>query len=217
MGKQNQGFFHSPAFKLSQKVLYGLGASVVIVGAMFKINHWPGATAMLVLGLSVEALIFAVSVLVPDPLEFDWSLVYDEFNDENASSSRKEPGKGGPDVNEILKKAQIDDATLDQLGKGMRHLGDQASKLGDVADAAAATKDYGDAMLKASNRVNDLSNALDQNKQMFDGMSDLVSNLNDSVEETKQYKENIAQLSKNLAQLNTVYGNMLNAMGGGRS
>ena len=58
---------------------------------------------------------------------------------------------------------------------------------------------------------------LEQNKQAFESMGDLVKNLNDSIEDTKVYKENISELAKNLASLNTVYGNMLNAMGGGRS
>jgi hypothetical protein len=58
---------------------------------------------------------------------------------------------------------------------------------------------------------------LEQNKALFAGMGELVTNLNESIEDTKVYKENISELAKNLASLNTVYGNMLNAMGGGRS
>ena len=144
----------------------------------------------------------------------------------------------------------------------MKHLGEQASKMGEVADASVATKGYSDALVKASNRVDELSSTyeevsaglkglvnasaegastgaglakmnenlnslndmyesqlqqLEQNKQLFKGMGDLVQNLNDSIEDTKVYKENISELAKNLASLNTVYGNMLNAMGGGRS
>ena len=162
----------------------------------------------------------------------------------------------------MLSKANIDTSVIEKLGDGMRHLGEQASKMGEVADASVATKDYSDALVKASNRVDDLSatyeevsqgltdlvkasaegaqtgdglarmNAnltslntmyegqlqqLEQNNQLFEGMGELVRNLNDSIEDTKVYKENISELAKNLASLNTVYGNMLNAMGGGRS
>ena len=144
----------------------------------------------------------------------------------------------------------------------MKHLGEQASKMGEVADASVATKGYSDALVKASNRVDELSTTyeevsqgltglvqasaegaetgaglskmnanlsslnsmyegqlvqLEKNKELFEGMGDLVQNLNDSIEDTKVYKENISELAKNLASLNTVYGNMLNAMGGGRS
>jgi gliding motility-associated protein GldL len=205
-------FAEKEGFKTAMKYLYGWGAAVVIVGAMFKINHWSGATTMLVIGLSTEALIFFMSVFQSESKDYKWDLVYPELK--TGEKSEKLPRT---DVTAILNGAGIDDATLKKLGSGMKHLGDQASKLGEVADVAAATQDYGDAMLKASNRVNELTGTLEQNKQLFDGMGDLVSNLNDSVEETKNYKENITELSKNLAQLNTVYGNMLNAMGGGRS
>jgi gliding motility-associated protein GldL len=207
-------FTKSKQFKTAMKYLYGWGASVVIIGAMFKINHFSGAREMLIVGLSLEALIFFVSVWQDEGSEYKWERVYP------ALKTPQDQAKTVPleDFEACLReKAGIDDSTWEKLGSGMKHLGDQASKLGEVADVAAATQDYGDAMLKASNRVNELTGTLEQNKQLFDGMGDLVSNLNDSVEETKNYKENITELSKNLAQLNTVYGNMLNAMGGGRS
>ena len=57
---------------------------------------------------------------------------------------------------------------------------------------------------------------METSRQLFDGMSALVQNLNDSVEDTKKYKDNIAELSTNLEALNTVYANMLNAMGNSR-
>ncbi|HCL45944.1 MAG TPA: hypothetical protein DHW55_01690, partial [Flavobacteriales bacterium] len=145
---------------------------------------------------------------------------------------------------------------------GMRHLGEQASKMGEVADASVAAKGYSDSLVKASNRVDELSSTYEevsegltglvkasaegastgaglakmnenlnslndmyegqlaqmhQNRELFEGIGELMKNLNDSVEDTKVYKENISELAKNLASLNTVYGNMLNAMGGGRS
>ncbi|HIN40956.1 MAG TPA: gliding motility protein GldL, partial [Flavobacteriales bacterium] len=57
---------------------------------------------------------------------------------------------------------------------------------------------------------------LEENKELYAGMGELVKTLNDSVEDTKAYKEHIAALAQNLASLNTVYGNMLNAMGGNK-
>jgi gliding motility-associated protein GldL len=58
---------------------------------------------------------------------------------------------------------------------------------------------------------------LKENKALYAGMGEVVKTLNDSVEDTRAYKEHIAELAQNLATLNTVYGNMLNAMGGSRS
>jgi gliding motility-associated protein GldL len=244
-------------FKYYMGKLYGIGAAVVIIGALFKIEHWPYSSALLILGLSTEALIFFFSAFEPQAhSEPDWSLVYKElrFEDDvydNTTSAVNE-------FDSLLKEAEIDSKTLKNLGDGMRNLGDQASKMSDMADAAGATQEFSDSLVKASNRVDEMANTyegvsdsltglvgskeagnsagqnlermntnlgslnamyemqlqqLEANKELYSGMGELVKTLNDSVEDTKAYKEHIAALAQNLASLNTVYGNMLNAMG----
>lgn len=237
--------------------LYGWGAAIVIIGALFKIQHWEGASLMLILGLGTEAFIFFMSAFEKPHEEPDWSLVYPQLA--TGEGANKTPTQ---QLDDMLSKASIDSDMITKLGDGMRHLGEQASKMGEVADASVATKGYSDALVKASNRVDELSTTYEEvsegltglvtasaegastgaglakmnenlnslndmyegqlaqmheNKELFEGMGELVKNLNDSVEDTKVYKENISVLAKNLASLNTVYGNMLNAMGGGRS
>jgi len=241
--------------------IYGLGASVVILGALFKIQHWEFASEMLILGLGTEALIFAFSAFEKPHEEPDWTLVYPELatpKDGNAPLPKKKAGTVTEKLDDMLKEANIDTELLERLGDGMRHLGEQASKMGEVADASVATKEYSASLHDASAKVSELSQTyaqvsesltgmkgasemgdtvgaamqqmstnlsslnemyasqleqLKQNKELYAGMGELVQNLNDSVEDTKQYKENISELSKNLASLNTVYANMLNAMG----
>ena len=247
----------SQQWKKFMAKLYGWGASVVIIGALFKIMHWPGADQMLIVGLGTEAFIFFMSAFDKLHEEPDWSLVYPQLS--TGKGAQKTPTQ---QLDDMLSKSNIDTEVISKLGEGMRHLGEQASKMGEVADASVATKGYSDALVKASNRVDELTSTyeevsagltglvnasaesastgaslakmnenlnslnnmyegqlqqLEQNKQLFEGMGDLVQNLNDSIEDTKVYKENISELAKNLASLNTVYGNMLNAMGGGRS
>jgi gliding motility-associated protein GldL len=212
---------------------------------------------MLILGLGTEAFIFFMSAFEKPHEEPDWSLVYPQLA--TGEGAEKTPTQ---QLDDMLADASIDATMIEKLGDGMRHLGEQATKMGEVADASVATKDYSDALVKASNRVDALSSTyeevsqglsglvnastegasagdglskmnenlnslnnmyegqlaqLEKNKELFEGMGDLVQNLNDSIEDTKVYKENISELAKNLASLNTVYGNMLNAMGGGRS
>ena len=247
----------SPQWKKFMAKLYGWGAAIVIIGALFKIEHLPGASLMLIVGLGVEAFIFFMSAFEKPHEEPKWHLVYPQLKGDKSGS--KAPTE---QLDDMLAKAKIDDNLISKLGEGMKHLGEQASKMGEVADASVATKGYSDALVKASNRVDDLSatyeevsqgltglvkasaegantgaglakmnenltslndmyegqlQQMQQNKELFAGMGELVKNLNDSVEDTKVYKENISELAKNLASLNTVYGNMLNAMGGGRS
>ncbi|MDA9755941.1 gliding motility protein GldL [Flavobacteriales bacterium] len=244
----------SKQWKNFMSKLYGWGAAIVIIGALFKIEHLPGASYMLIVGLGVEAFIFFMSAFEKPHEEPEWHRVYPQLK----------PGAKAPtaQLDDMLSKANIDEKLISKLGEGMKHLGEQASKMGEVADASVATKGYSDALVKASNRVDDLSatyeevsqgltglvkasaegantgaglakmnenltslndmyegqlQQMQQNKELFASMGELVKNLNDSVEDTKVYKENISELAKNLASLNTVYGNMLNAMGGGRS
>src|SRR5680860_155040 len=71
--------FETKKGKTFMGLLYGLGASVVIIGALFKIMHWPFAGPMLVIGLSTEAVIFAFSAFEPQHLALDWTLVYPEL------------------------------------------------------------------------------------------------------------------------------------------
>ena len=237
--------------------LYGWGAAIVIIGALFKIQHWEGASLMLILGLGTEAFIFFMSAFEKPHEEPDWSLVYPQLA--TGEGAVKTPTQ---QLDDMLSKASIDSNMITKLGDGMRHLVEQASKMGEVADASVAAKGYSDSLVKASNRVDELSSTYEevsegltglvkasaegastgaglakmnenlnslndmyegqlaqmhQNRELFEGIGELMKNLNDSVEDTKVYKENISELAKNLASLNTVYGNMLNAMGGGRS
>ena len=237
--------------------LYGIGAAIVILGALFKIEHYPGASYMLMIGLGTEALIFFFSAFVPVAhTEPDWSLVHKELRYED--DVYDDPTSAVNEFDSLLKEAEIDSKILKNLGDGMRNLGDQASKMSDMADAAGATQEFSDSLVKASNRVDEMANTyegvsdsltglvgskeagnsagqnlermntnlgslnamyemqlqqLEANKELYSGMGELVKTLNDSVEDTKAYKEHIAALAQNLASLNTVYGNMLNAMG----
>ena len=233
--------------------LYGIGASVVIIGALFKIQHWEYASEMLIAGLGTEALIFFFSAFEPLPIaDPDWTLVYPELaTGEDSKTAVQE-------LDSLLTDANIDETLLKNLGDGMRNLGDQASKMSSMADAAGATQEFSDSLIKASNRVDQMADTyegvsasltglvgaqessanageglermnnnlnslntmyemqlqqLNENKELYAGMGELVKTLNDSVEDTKAYKEHIAALANNLASLNTVYGNMLNAMG----
>lgn len=240
--------------------LYGFGAAIVIVGALFKIEHWEGASEMLIVGLGTEAFIFFMSAFERPHKDPKWELVYPELADDNADGASA-PKKPVDQLDDMLKEAGVDNTVLSRLGDGMRHLGDQAMQLSEVTDAAAATSEYGGALRTATEKVQGLSEAysavsesltgltdnngisasageqlqkmnenltslngmyeaqlqqMETSRQLFDGMGALVQNLNDSVEDTKKYKDNIAELSTNLEALNTVYANMLNAMGNSR-
>jgi gliding motility-associated protein GldL len=122
-------------FKNFMAKLYGLGAAIVIVGALFKIQHWPMAGFFLVLGLSTEAVIFFFSAFEPPHEDVDWSLVYPELagmdNDDHGRKDKKKKAVDGvaQQLDRMMAEAKIGPELLESLGTGLRSLGDSTSKL----------------------------------------------------------------------------------------
>ncbi len=152
-------FVRRRGFRSFMARLYGLGASVVIMGALFKINHYTGADIMLVIGLSTEAIIFFFSAWEAPYVEPDWSLVYPELaglyhGDGIEGGVRKKPTQ---ELDDMLKNASIDKQLIDRLGDGLRKLSDNASKMSDITDAASATNEYVTNVKTASRSADNLS------------------------------------------------------------
>ena len=180
--------------------LYGWGAAIVIIGALFKIQHWEGASLMLILGLGTEAFIFFMSAFEKPHEEPDWSLVYPQLA--TGEGADKTPTQ---QLDDMLSKANIDTDMITKLGDGMRHLGEQASKMGEVADASVATKGYSDSLVKASNRVDELSSTYEE---VSEGLTGLVK----ASAEGASTGEGIAKMNENLNSLNDMYEGQLAQM-----
>ena len=183
--------------------LYGIGASVVILGALFKIHHYKGASIMLVLGLGTEAVIFFFSAFEPIHEDPDWSLVYPELaTGEHAEGDdfNKIEDKGSitEQLDGMLEDAKIEPELIESLGSGLRSLSDQANSLNSMADASAATNDYVDNLKSASSRVGDLSDSYAKASESLVGLSE-------NAEAGKSAGENLQRMSNNLSQLNEMY------------
>jgi gliding motility-associated protein GldL len=184
--------------------LYGIGAAVVIIGAMFKIQHWPGASPMLVLGLSVEALIFIFSAFEPIHEDPHWELVYPELalghSDEldHDHHPEKKSKSVTEELDKMLAEANIEKELLERLGDGMRTLGENASQMNKVAGAAAATDSYVNSLQAASDKVSSLSDA-------YERASVSISGLTAEAAEGESFGEQMQKVSKNLSALNNVY------------
>lgn len=202
----------SKAWKAFMAKLYGFGAAVVIVGALFKIMHWPGAGPMLIVGLSTEAIIFIFSAFEPIHEDPNWELVYpelalgheDDFDHDNLPAAGRSRGgvAGGTGVtaelDKMLEEAKIDGALLERLGDGMRALGDNAAQLKGVTSAAAATDSYVDSLKSASDRVAKLS-------ESYERASASIAGMTSTQKEGESFGEQMQKVSKNLAALNNVY------------
>jgi gliding motility-associated protein GldL len=196
----------SKAWKNFMAKLYGIGAAVVIVGALFKIQHWKGADIMLIIGLGTEAVIFFFSAFEKVHEEIDWTLVYPELagipDGDGRAKDKKSVGKGGDSVTQELDKllsdAKIGPELVESLGKGMRSLAESTSKMTDISDAQLATNDYVTNVKSASQSVEKLAESY--LKASTSLTSVVVSN-----DEGKSYGEQLAVMSKKMGELNSIY------------
>ncbi len=157
-------FVTSPAYKKFMGYVYGFGAAVAIMGALFKILHLPGASIMLICGLGVEAIIFALSSFEPPHETPDWSLVYPELaglepTDESSRHSRNSGNGGGSELSALMAAGKVDEKTVDQLAEGVKKLASTTSQLSDISDATVATKSYLNNVKTASDSLNQFSAA----------------------------------------------------------
>ena len=203
----NGGFFASRKYRLITKYVTGYGASVVILGALFKIMHWPGANEMLIIGLITESCIFAFIAMEPLHEEVDWTRVFPELGvEENNDENRllpllKKGGMGGggaaDHLAKELDKAGIDQALLAKLKDGMSNLADNAKSLGAISTAAGATDSYVKSLETASEGLSKLTEQYAASASAIAGIAGEVQNNNFGTEMQK--------LGQNLGALNNVY------------
>jgi gliding motility-associated protein GldL len=176
--------------------LYGWGASVVILGALFKINHYPLANEMLVVGLGTEAMIFFFSAFEPPYVEPDWSLVYPElgglYHGDATSPEGKKQNKPTQELDNLLQQANIDKQLIDRLGDGLKRLSDNTAKLSDITDAAGATNDYVTKVKGASKSAENLTKSYDLTAESLNKDAAASSNYSNSI---KNAGDNAAALS----------------------
>jgi gliding motility-associated protein GldL len=191
------------AWKNFMAKLYGIGAAVVIVGALFKIQHWPFAGLLLIIGLSTEAVIFIFSAFEPIHEEVDWSLVYPELagmhgdghGDEKAI---EEDASVTETLDKMLEEAKIGPELIASLGDGMRGLTDTVNKVSDISNATVATNEYVDSVKSAAKNVNSLSSSYSKAAESLMGLS--LSN-----DDGASFGEQLNKVSKNLSALNASY------------
>lgn len=190
-------FMQSKAFKSLLNKVYGFGASIVLIGALFKLQHWPTAGLWLVIGLCTEAFVFAISALEPVKEDPDWTLVYPELagmEDEKEDSRKSVTSK----VDQMLEDAKIESELLGKLGDGMKSLSDNVDKMSDITDAAVATDEY-------ANKVRDAASNVDKINESYSNTLSAMQTLTESSNVSKQYFDQIQNATQKLSSLNSVY------------
>lgn len=200
--------------KKLMNMVYGLGAAVVILGALFKIMHWPFGNEMLIIGLLTEALVFTVSAFEPVDKELDWSLVYPELagGEAKKKDTKKEDPQGmlSQKLDNLLKEAKIDGELMASLGNSIRNFEAAAKGISTTADGIAAQKKYSEELAMAAAQMESLNSLY---KIQLESATRNAEVNKEIAENAAKLKEQMASMTANIASLNNVYGGMLSAMG----
>ena len=206
--------------KKNMNFAYGMGAAVVIIGALFKITHIEfgpiTGNLMLTIGLVVEAAIFALSAFEPVEDDLDWTLVYPELANGEAKkkeakveSTQDAQGLLSQKLDAMLKDAKIDGELMVSLGTSIKNFEGAAKSIMPTADSMASTKKYSEELSLAAAQMESLNSLYKvqlQNASRNSQISDEVA------ENNIKLKEQVQSLTTNLSSLNNVYGGMLSAM-----
>ncbi|TYB77959.1 gliding motility protein GldL [Bizionia gelidisalsuginis] len=204
--------------KLStMNMVYGLGAAIVILGALFKIQHWPYGSLILTIGMVVEAIVFTLSAFEKQSGDLDWSKVYPELAGGEGSlkkqSKNEDPkeadGLLSKKLDNLLKEAKIDGELMASLGNSIKNFEGAAKGIAPTVDSMASTKKYGEQMSLAAAQLESLNSLY---KVQMDSASRQASINEETVENASKLKEQMQSLASNLSSLNGVYGGMLSAM-----
>ena len=193
-------------WKVFTGYVYNLGASIVLLGALFKLQHWSYSGLLLIVGLCTEAFIFFISAFEP-PLEMpEWSKVYPELKEDyDGDYAIETDSKGG--FSEFLDKADISPELLTKVSKGLTDLGNTASSISEISSATLATDLYVRNLTSASESMSTLSEINNQaNDKISDSVSDLVSSYSKTA---KNLSENGDQLLTKLSVSGEEFANQL--------
>jgi len=198
--------------------LYSWGASVVMVGALMKLEHFPLSSYFIIAGLGTEAIIFFFAAFEPLPESWEWDRVYPELADKTTKIERKvvHPSVGGTPTqrfDEMLAKAEISPELFAKLGNGMQKLAESSNKMSEISHAHIETQVFMHSIKKASDNLNSFGDAYKHSTeelnrssstltQSYTKTAELISKLSTS---SHGYTEQLEKLNKNMGALNSVY------------
>lgn len=206
--KKFQALTQSKGYKTFMGYVYGFGASIVMIGAYFKLTHIPGADLMLGVGLGVEALIFFLSAFEPQHLEYQWDNVFVELEEDWDGETRTKFGTtntggtssniDGAMIDKMFDKMNVNPDTLNKIGRGLDRLAENAHGIADVTNAMAATNSYAKAMEQATKTISDFaSNYTKTNEQLTASLSKLDFSALDA--------NTIKKVATSMQSLNSIY------------
>ncbi len=205
--------FETKRGKTILNFIFSFGAAIVILGALFKILHWRGATGMLMAGMFTEVAIFTLYALIPPPSEYYWERFYpgirESPEDELARTGKFEihsVAMGGAvsrqntlhSLDQMMQEADITPASLKLLSEGFQKLHARVTDMHDLSEAIAATREY-------TTRTREAVTALTGVKEAYTSAAAAVTSFTEASESAKHFQEKVKQMTMNLGSLNTIY------------
>ena len=191
---------------------YGIGAAIVILGALFKIQHISIGPVtgglMLTIGMAVEALVFAISAFEPIEDDLDWTKVYPELGDADSEGAGVN-GMLSQKLDNLLQEAQVDTQLMTNLGNSIKSFHTAAEGLSVASESISSTAKYNEQVELAATQMESLNGLYQVQMENSNKQSELN---NAMVENSERLKEQMESLASNLSSLNGVYGGMLSAM-----
>ena len=193
---------------------YGIGASIVIVGALFKIQHWPFGSEMLTIGMFVEAIVFFLSAFESVEEDLDWSLVYPELaagqdRDQDRKDAQQSQSLLSQKLDDMLKDAKLDAQLMESLGESIQNFKGAADNIAPAVNSIAATTKYSEQLSLAAVQMESLNSLYKVQLESTSRQADINEQV---TENAGKLKEQMESLATNLSSLNGVYGGMLSAM-----
>ncbi|MBZ9777442.1 gliding motility protein GldL [Psychroflexus sp. CAK8W] len=205
--------------KKIMSMVYGLGAAIVIIGALFKIQHisigFITGGLMLTIGLITEAVIFTISAFEPVEKELDWSKVYPELAGSEATSQKmkndleEESGLLSQKLDNMLKEAKIDSKLMESLGESIKNFEGAARNIQPTTDSMESQRKYSEELTLAATHMESLNNLY---KIQVESASKQAEANQAVADNAGKLREQMESLTANLDSLNGVYGGMLTAM-----
>lgn len=211
-------------------MVYSLGAAVVIIGALCKINHYSplgiDGSIILAIGLVVEAIIFVIFAFDPPTGDYQWEKAYPELADGSAPAVRKankivedtDTMSLSQKLDKMLNDAKLDVSLMERLRSGIENFGSAVNEINKTTSAAAATQQYGDQLALAANHMESLNALyqvqLENGQKQVDLNKKFIDEMEASAGGSQKFQQEMEALTASINSLNKVYGGMLSAMKG---
>jgi len=191
-------------FKVGINNIVSWGATVVIIGLMAKLQHWPAGDWLIIAGLGTEAILFFLLGFQNEEKDVDWTRVYPELADDYQGELPTAPARpvastgATAALDKMLQDARISPDLIGNLGDGLRSFGDKVAAISNVSDASMATNQF-------TEKVRTVTSSFDKLNNAFEKASSDLADIGASSLDAKTYQEQVGKLAQNLQQLNAVY------------